>query len=186
MNDTAGPQPWPSALFPAPTSASPRAMGTASLRGLFSVVREQDWCHMHCLSRVTHVRLVGCTKKEKQQLDMNVCVQTNESKACCVCRENAGGGHVLPPLVFLQPDPAFWVLRCEAETHRWAAVCLFLPSPSFRASIHFNSSIQLFCVYLQHRRELSSLFNKTEQDILQISLFLWVSLGQQTNSSVPL
>lgn len=69
--------------------------------GLFSVVLEEYRCHMCCLSCMMHVRLVGYTKKEKQQLDMNVCVQTNESKARCVCGNMTGGGEIFPLLSFL-------------------------------------------------------------------------------------
>lgn len=68
--------------------------------GLFSVVLEEFRCHMRCLSCMMHVRLVGYTKKEKQQLDMNVCVQTNESKARCVCGKMTGGGEIFPHLSF--------------------------------------------------------------------------------------
>lgn len=68
---------------------------------LFSVVSEEYRCHMRCLSCMMHVRLVGHAKKEKQQLDMSVCVQTNESKARCVCGENVWWGRDLPPSLFL-------------------------------------------------------------------------------------
>lgn len=65
-----------------------------------SVVSEECRCHMHCLSYMMHLLLVGTLKKEKQQLDMNVCVQTNESKGRYVCGKMTGGGEI-SPLLFL-------------------------------------------------------------------------------------
>lgn len=91
---------------------------------LFSVVSEEYRCHMRCLSCMMHVRLVGHAKKEKQQLDMSVCVQTNESKARCVCGKMSGGGEIFPRLSFSLAWPRVWVLQSEAETHRWAVVSL--------------------------------------------------------------
>lgn len=67
----------------------------------FSVVLEEYRCHMRCLSCMMHVRLVGYTKKEKQQLDMNVCVQTNESKGPLCLWEDDWWGRDLPPSLFL-------------------------------------------------------------------------------------
>lgn len=100
-------------------------------------------CHMSCLSRMMHVRLMGYTrKKEKQQLDMNVCVQTNESKARCVCGKMTGGGEIIPLLFFYLSWPRVWVLQCEAETHRWAAVSLSVAPLTLSLSVcysQFNS-----------------------------------------------
>ncbi len=123
----------------------------------FSVVSEEYRCHMRCLSCMMHVRLVGYTKKEKQQLDMNVCVQTNESKGRCVCGKMTGGGELFLLRSFSPGWPRVWVLRCEAGTHRWAAVFLsvaplalslsgfLLPIQLIQCSfIHLNNSIQDF------------------------------------------
>lgn len=100
---------------------------------LFSVVSEEDRCHMRCLSCMMHVRLVGYTKKEKQQLDMNVCVQTNESKAPLCLWEDDWWGRDLPPVsLSLWADPAFE--SCGARprhTDGLQSLFLSLPSHSF-------------------------------------------------------
>lgn len=90
--------------------------------------------------------LWGALKKAKQQLDMNVCVskQTNQRAVVFVGRWLVrlrwwGGGLYPPPFLW----PRVWVLRREADAHRWAAVsapfcALFHYLPFTPSSIHKN------------------------------------------------
>ena len=120
----------------------------------FSVVSEEYRCHMRCRSCMMHVRLVGYTEKEKQQLDMNVCVQTNESKGRCVCGKMTGWGGRSSPLLPLLlsslslslsgADPAVWVLRCRGRDTQMGCSLSFTRSPrSFIICLFTPNSIHI-------------------------------------------